>query len=95
MKKYDLELRDDSVLCKNYIEDDEGDVEKIASIMNEMDFYFTYTIYEHLISDYDYRRKYGSDGCKLIALKDYVKNLKIINKLLSLIQFLNLCIIIL
>ena len=43
LKRYGLDLRDDSVICRNYIRFGEGKPEKIGKIMNEMRFFFAHT----------------------------------------------------
>jgi hypothetical protein len=80
LKKYNLPLRDDSVLCNSYIYDNDGIPEEIVKIMVEMNFYFSCTNYSNLIYNYtsnyvdnarDY--SYGYYGHK--SLSQYEKNM--------------------
>ena len=64
LKKYNLPLRDDSILCDNYIYENIGNPEEIVIIMVEMNFYFNCTNYSTLIYNYisnyvDDRRNYS------------------------------------
>ena len=82
------ELRDDSRLCRAYIEHGEGDPEEIADTMREMQFFFDHTNYvEHQdaiwgeIRRQRYEEDYDeyvdpdevSSDAKSAALKDWVK----------------------
>ncbi len=69
LKEHDLPLRDDSVLCNNYIYENSGDPDEIVKIMVEMNFYFKCTDYSNLIYNYtsnhiDYERGFGYYGYK-------------------------------
>lgn len=66
LKKHNLQLRNDSLLCYNYIQNNIGDPEEIVKIMVEMDFYFKHTDYSNVISSFtsnyiDYRKHYIYD----------------------------------
>jgi hypothetical protein len=74
LKKHNLQLRDDSLLCNNYIQNNIGDPEEIVKIMVEMDFYFKYTDYSDLIYEYtsnyiDYRKHYIYDDYGYFNIK--------------------------
>jgi hypothetical protein len=66
LEKYGLKIRDDSSLCRNYIECNEGELHDIVNTMVEMDFYFKYTDYSYQFkketsSSYDYNDEYDDD----------------------------------
>ncbi|KAJ3210720.1 hypothetical protein HDU67_005049 [Dinochytrium kinnereticum] len=78
-----LTLRDDSVLCSQYIRKGLGDLGAIVNIMVEMDWYFRCTEYETLriihdsdYEDYGYRRRrdhVDSEYGKSRALEEWCK----------------------
>lgn len=45
LQEHGLRIREDSVLCSDFIESNRGDIEKVVETMVEMDFYFKYTPY--------------------------------------------------
>jgi hypothetical protein len=80
LKKYKLFLRDDSVLCNNYIYENEGNPEEIVTIMVEMNFYFNCTKYSNLIYNYtsnyvDNARNYSFGYYGHKSLSQYEKNM--------------------
>ena len=80
LKKYNLPLRDDSVLCNSYIYDNEGNPEEIVTIMVEMNFYFSCTNYSNLIYNYtsnyvDNARSYSYGYYGHKSLSQYEKNM--------------------
>jgi hypothetical protein len=77
---YDLEIRNDSVLCEEYIAYDiyngpiiEGlnDLESVVEMMKEMHFFFTHTKYEEYIT-YKCCYKSNSELAKYAALSTYI-----------------------
>ena len=80
LKEYNLSLREDSVLCNNYIYENKGDPYEIVQIMIEMNFYFNYTTYSNLISNYTYnyidnQKNYSFGYYNHKNLSQYEKNL--------------------
>jgi len=80
LKKYNLPLRDDSVLCNSYIYDNDGIPEEIVTIMVEMNFYFNCTSYSNLIYNYtsnyvDNTRDYSFGYYGHKSLSQYEKNM--------------------
>ena len=80
LKSRGLKLRDDSRLCKYYIEDGDGTLQEIVEIMHEMDWFFSKTNYRHVMSssswddyvdDYDYLD--SSETSKRIVINRLVK----------------------
>lgn len=58
--EFGLELRSDSTVCHEYINNDWGDLDDVVETMREMHFFFTHTRYQHIIrKEYDkiYRQK--------------------------------------
>lgn len=88
LREHNLELRDDSEICKKYIEYAEMQIDKVVNIMLEMDFYYTHTNYSvlykyHQKNDIYYNRSldyhYKSNSIKISenakdsALRNYLK----------------------
>jgi hypothetical protein len=57
LKQRGCELRSDSVLCREYIENKKGDCREIAVIMEEMKFYHTHTDYSTIYQEIANRQK--------------------------------------
>lgn len=58
LKSRGLELRSDSVLCSNYIRgSNEYTIDEIVDIMEQMNWFFTYTNYSYYCREYD-KKKY-------------------------------------
>jgi hypothetical protein len=73
-----LEIRNDSKLCRSYIDEDDGDIEYIVKVMYEMDFFFKKTKYEDIVSkirerdNHHDKSRYGvSLWAKKVALLKY------------------------
>jgi len=52
-----LEFRDDSELCKKYISGEETRLNFVVDTMNEMEFYFTKTMYRNIYKREKYEAK--------------------------------------
>lgn len=65
-----LILRNDSVLCNNYIENNENTIQEIVEIMLEMDWFFKYTKYSTLRFQNVY---IDSENGKRLAINDWCK----------------------
>jgi hypothetical protein len=79
LKENNLQLRDDSILCNNYIDYDIGNINEIVTIMIEMDFYFKYTNYANIFynekSNYIYNmHSYNFYGNSYYSLSNEEKN---------------------
>ena len=63
LKEHNLQLRSDSELCSNYIEENDNDLDYVVNTMIEMDFYFKYTNYRNEFKNVKYELGgYYEDG---------------------------------
>jgi len=63
LREKNLELRGDSMICRDFIEKRRDDVEEVVAIMEEMHWFFTFTGYKYIIQDYYAEmRYYNSDS---------------------------------
>jgi len=79
-------IRDDSILCQNYVEKGEMGgytIEEISRIMLEMEFYYKKTNYRNVLrtvrnymrhkSNLDYDEEYIREKAKIKSLKEYIR----------------------
>ena len=80
LKKYDLKIRNDSILCENYIVSCEGSINDIVDTMRFMDWLFKYTDYRNIMKSRlgNLRNEYYnvhniSESVKTLILEKYIK----------------------
>ena len=86
-----LYLRDDSEICRKYIENGQMHIDEVVNIMEEMNFYYTYTDYSIFYENHRYNNSYYDDymgrcynknsielsyNAKNDAIKSYIKKFK-------------------
>jgi hypothetical protein len=74
-----LSIRDDSVLCKKFIEDGSGYLYYVVDMMREMDWFFSETFYDIFRQELYEESRYLdsrsiSENAKILAIKEWLKN---------------------
>jgi hypothetical protein len=77
-----LQVREYSILCKNYVISGEGDTDHIVSVMEEMSFFYKHTKYPTYIHSLNFignsKKIQNSEKAKLAALVSYDGNTDIV-----------------
>lgn len=74
LKKKGLQLRNDSLLCNNFIEYNIGNLSNIVNTMVEMDFLYNKTNYRSMIYNQKNNINYEHEEIKIHAIKQFIRD---------------------
>lgn len=74
LQEHNLKIRDDSELCKNYIDNNDGNIDDVVDMMIEMNWFCKYTNYNNYYRNIDtYDRIKKSFEAKNMVIEKYIK----------------------
>jgi hypothetical protein len=81
LDKHGLKLRNDSVICDNFIRYNDNNIDKVVNIMIEMDWLFTNTDYAYQMMEFHGNAINRSNKAKKQAIKNWYRKNKNIDQL--------------